>query len=61
MIVCGDFNGTLLDARPYNKHDYLLQAFVNGQGLKWIAKSEHTLFITQGRAVHRLITFFRLI
>ena len=44
MIVCGDFNGTLLDARPYNKHDYLLQAFVNCQGLKWIAKSEHTFF-----------------
>ena len=44
MIVCGDFNGTLLGARPYNKHDYLLQAFVNGQGLKWIAKSEYTLF-----------------
>ena len=35
-------NGTLLGARPYNKHDCLLQAFVNGQGLKRIAKSEHT-------------------
>ena len=44
MIVRGDFNGTLLGARPYNKHDYLLQAFVNGQGLKRIAKLEHTFF-----------------
>ena len=28
IILCEDFNGTLLEARPYNKHDKLLQTFV---------------------------------
>jgi hypothetical protein len=28
IIIAGDFNGTLLQPRAYNKHDKLLQAFV---------------------------------
>ena len=44
VILCGDFNGTLLEARPYNKHDCLLQTFVNEQYLSSVNKSDHTFF-----------------
>ena len=42
VILCGDFNGTLLEARTYNKHDRLLKSFVNEKNLLFGDLKEHT-------------------
>ncbi|MES9903493.1 MAG: reverse transcriptase domain-containing protein [Sedimenticola sp.] len=34
IVICGDLNGTLLQARNYNKHDKLLQCFVSEHSLE---------------------------
>ena len=44
LILCGDFNGTLLKPRLYNKLDNLLQLFVKEQYLNCIPKPEHTFY-----------------
>ena len=42
IVLCGDFNGTLLQAQAYNKHDKLLQSFMKEQCLGHISMKEHT-------------------
>lgn len=42
IILCGDFNGTLLEARNYNKHDQLLHRFVAEHNLFFKVMKEHT-------------------
>ena len=44
IILCGYFNGALLSARPYNKHDQLLQNFVQEQELTFKLINDHTFF-----------------
>ena len=39
IIMCGDFNETLLKARSYNKHDRLLQAFVNEHCIDYVTSN----------------------
>ena len=50
-ILCDDSNGILLDARPYNKLDYLLQTFVNGNWLKCNLESEHIFYHHAGMSI----------
>lgn len=37
IVIAGDFNGTLLQPRPYNKHDTILAQFI----------AEHSLYVTE--------------
>ena len=48
IIICGDFNGTLLRTRPYNKHDRLLQAFVEGHCVYHVPTNLETIFHHSG-------------
>ena len=48
IILCGDFNGTLLSARPYNNHDLLLQNFVKEQELTFKPTNDHTFYHHSG-------------
>ena len=48
IIMCGDFNGTLLKARNYNKHDRLLQTFVKEHCTDYVTSKLETFFIIRG-------------
>ena len=48
IVLCGDFNGTLLTARPYNKHDQLLQNFIKEHELIFELTTNHTFFHHSG-------------
>ena len=48
IVLCGDFNGTLLMARPYNKHDQLLQNFIKEHELIFEHITNHTFFHHSG-------------
>ena len=48
IIICGDFNGTLLKARNYNKHDRLLQAFVKEHCKDHVTSKLETFFHYSG-------------
>ena len=39
-MICVDFNGTLLKARLYNKHNRLLQDFVKEHCVNYITSKE---------------------
>ena len=44
LIIAGDFNGTLLQPRLYNRYDRLLQGFVEEHVLLWGKSDGHTFF-----------------
>ena len=44
IIIAGDFNGTLLQPRAYNKHDKLLQAFFQEMKLKQVQSDKPSFF-----------------
>ncbi|CAC5367580.1 unnamed protein product [Mytilus coruscus] len=44
IIIAGDFNGTLKPPRNYNKHDRLLQAFVQEMNIKQCCTDKSTFF-----------------
>ena len=46
LIIRGDFNGTLLKARPYNKPDGLLQALVEEHCIDHVASILETFFLS---------------
>ncbi|CAC5421250.1 unnamed protein product [Mytilus coruscus] len=48
IIIAGDFNGTLKPPRNYNKHDRLLQAFVQEMNLKQTCTDKSTFFHHSG-------------
>ena len=48
IILCGDFNGTLLGARLYNKHDQLLQEFVKEHCINFVNSKLETFFHHSG-------------
>ena len=48
IVLCGDFNGTILTARPYNKHDQLLQNFIKEHELIFEHTTNHTFFHHSG-------------
>ncbi|CAC5365152.1 unnamed protein product [Mytilus coruscus] len=48
IIIVGDFNGTLKPPRNYNKHDRLLQAFVQEMNLKQSCTDKSTFFHHSG-------------
>ncbi|CAC5411268.1 unnamed protein product [Mytilus coruscus] len=48
IIIAGDFNGTLKPPRKYNKHDRLLQAFVQEMSLKQSNTDKSTFFHHSG-------------
>ena len=50
LVLCGDFNGTLLSPRPYNKHDQLLKDFVKEHNLSFTHTEGHTFFHLSGNS-----------
>ena len=48
IIIAVDFNGTLLQPRAYNKHDKLLQAFVQEMKLKQVQSDNPSFFHHSG-------------
>ena len=48
LVICGDFNGTLLDPRPYNKHDRLLQTFMKDHNFEHRISEMNTFFHHSG-------------
>ena len=44
IIIAGDFNGTLLQPRAYNKHNKLLQAFFQEMKLKHVQSDKPSFF-----------------
>lgn len=47
-VLCGDFNGTLLTTRPYNKHYQLLQNFIKEHELIFEHSTNYTFFHHSG-------------
>lgn len=45
VIMAGDFNGTLLQPRAYNKHDVVLSQFVTEHGLVNTLRSDEPTFV----------------
>ncbi|CAC5386973.1 unnamed protein product [Mytilus coruscus] len=54
IIIAGDFNGTLKPPRLYNKHDRLLQAFVQEMNLKQSCTDESTFFHHSGLSCSKI-------
>ena len=50
IVICGDFNGTLLEPRPYNRHDRLLQTFMKDLNLSHSTFHLNTSFQLSGAA-----------
>ena len=48
IVICGDFNGTLLEPRPYNKHDKLLQDFMKDHNFTHEKSDMNTFFHHSG-------------
>lgn len=50
VIIAGDFNGTLLQPRAYNKHDKLLTNFVSEHGLHHYMNTDEPTFVQHSGA-----------
>ena len=48
VVICGDFNGTLLEPRPYNRHDRLLQTFMKDHNISHSTSDMNTFFHHSG-------------
>ena len=48
IFIVGDFNGTLLKPRQYNKHDVMLNSFVSEHELNFISSEKQTFFHHSG-------------
>ena len=64
VTLCGDFNGTLLSARPYNKHDRLLRDFVREHELYYVHTDKYIFFHHAGTGrsqIDYIIDYLKLI
>ena len=58
IIIRGDFNGTLLKARPYNKPGLLLQALVEEHRINHVASNLETLLYHSGLRSSQIILYY---
>ncbi|CAC5413561.1 unnamed protein product [Mytilus coruscus] len=54
IVIVGDCNGTLKPPRKYNKHDFLLQAFVHEMNLQSHRSEESTFFHHSGMSTSQI-------
>ena len=60
ILLCEDFNGTLFSARPYNKHDQILQKKFQEQELTFRSTKEHTFYHHSGSSSSQIDYISRL-
>ena len=58
LIIAGDFNGTLFHPRLYNRHDRLLQGFVEEHELLFGKSDRHTFFHHAGTSSSQINYIF---
>ncbi|CAC5377726.1 unnamed protein product [Mytilus coruscus] len=54
IVIVGDYNSTLKPPRKYNKHDFLLQAFVHEMNLQSHRSEESTFFHHSGMSTSQI-------